>query len=166
MPYLGLNFMHSLILKYGVRYNYMEKKDFKILIVDDEELIRETLKEAFEDEEYSVITASGGDEALEIVRSVPIDFVLTDIKMPKGDGIELLDNINMMGSTQTKVVLISGFSEYSRKEVVSRGAFDLYAKPFKLAEIMAFVNDIFEGKKPNPDKEKVLDQGDIDKFFD
>lgn len=69
----------------------------KILIIDDEKSIRSTLKEILEYEKYQVDEAKDGEEGLEMLSKTDYNLVLCDIKMPKMDGIEVLDKILEMG---------------------------------------------------------------------
>jgi YesN/AraC family two-component response regulator len=79
----------------------------KLLIIDDEKSIRKTLREILEYEKYHVDEAADGTEGLSMVQKEKYDIILCDIKMPKMDGIEVLDKI-MQLSSDTPVVMISG----------------------------------------------------------
>ena len=85
------------------------REDFNILIVDDEEELVASLKTNFELEGYRVFTAFGGYDALEIVNSEEIDFVLSDIRMPEGDGEMLLKKLQFSNPEIPVVLIISGF---------------------------------------------------------
>ena len=82
----------------------------KILLVDDEEGIRKVLGISLTDSGYQVFTASNGEEALEIFKKEPVTIVLTDIKMPGMDGIDLLKEIKK-DSPETEVIMITGHGE-------------------------------------------------------
>ena len=64
-----------------------------VLVVDDEELLREIWQEQFSSEGFKVLTASSGDEGIEQIKNNKIDIVVTDLKMPKSSGIKLLEYI-------------------------------------------------------------------------
>jgi len=66
---------------------------YSVLIVDDEAGIRESLREIFEDEGYEVFTAEAGEEAIQMIDSIPVDLVFLDIWLPDRDGIEVLEDI-------------------------------------------------------------------------
>lgn len=100
-----------------------------ILVVDDEELIRETLGDLLELENYDVTLARDGVEALEIFSHKKIDLVLTDIRMPQMDGIELLKNIKLL-RPQTQVLLMTGYADVTPSEAMQWGASGLIRKPF------------------------------------
>ena len=120
-----------------------EHKNFNLLIVDDEEGIRKALRRNFELEGYNVITADSGNKALEIIRSNKIDFVISDIRMPDGDGEMLLIEIKKMNPEIPVVVLITGFSEMTRKDALSKGAFDLLFKPIDIELLDKYIEDQF-----------------------
>ena len=102
-----------------------------ILLVDDEEGIRKVLSISLEDCGYRVSTAQNGEEALRIFRQVQPQIVLTDIKMPGMDGIELLQRIKEE-SPDTEVIMITGYATVEvAREALGKGAFDFIAKPFK-----------------------------------
>ena len=100
----------------------------KVLVVDDEDGVRNTLSEFLEKKGYEAISASGGEEALEKMKAAP-DIVLLDIMMPDTNGMEILNKIKEM-SPSTDVIMITGLIEHevgleSRKQ----GAFEFVTKP-------------------------------------
>ena len=103
----------------------------KILVVDDERAIRSTLKEILEYENYSVVDAADGMEALELVKNDQFDVILLDIKMPRMDGLEVLEEI--LKTCDTPVVMISGHGTIETAvEAIKKGAYDYIAKPLDL----------------------------------
>lgn len=112
-------------------------KDFEgktVLIVDDEQEIRELLKDEFEYYGAVVLEAANGKIAAEILEKQPSDFVVTDIRMPGGDGIELLRTIK--ARTQSIPVLVmSAFSDISKNEANQLGADAFFSKPFNLEKL-------------------------------
>ncbi|MCB0390645.1 MAG: response regulator [Bdellovibrionales bacterium] len=101
----------------------------KILIVDDEEDLRELFSQVIKMAGHEAIVASGGKEAFELFQKNKIDAVLTDIRMPKGDGVELLVNIKDK-FPETPVFIMSGYNDYSLEELLDMGASKVYVKPF------------------------------------
>lgn len=92
----------------------------KILVVDDEVGIRESLKKILEKEGFSVETAANGDEAFKVVRRGDIDLLITDIRMAGMDGVELLKVCKSV-SPFTEVIIITGYASVDtadRKSVV------------------------------------------------
>ena len=107
-----------------------------ILIVDDEIDLRDALEFEFEMMELKVLKASGGIEALEIIKKGPrIDLVLSDIRMPKGDGIELLKAIRKLDPKIPIVAMITGFSNMPDAKLLQFGATKVFHKPIKIEEV-------------------------------
>lgn len=116
----------------------------KILIIDDEKSIRKTLREILEYEKYQVDEAADGSEGLALIQKDKFDIVLCDIKMPKMDGIEVLDKI-MQLSTDTPVVMISGHGNIETAvEAVKKGAFDFIAKPLDLNRLLVTIRNAMD----------------------
>ena len=102
----------------------------KILIIDDEKSIRNSLKETIEDEGYEVDVAEDGPTALAMVEKEKYGVIFCDIKMPGMDGIEVLDKLMDMG-VDSAVVMISAHGDLETAvECIKKGAFDYIAKPF------------------------------------
>ena len=108
----------------------------KILIVDDEKSIRNSLKEILEMEEYQVDTAENGTEALEKADKEKFDTIFCDIKMPGIDGIEVLTTLIERG-VETPIVMISGHGDISTAvDCIKKGAFDFIEKPLDLNRVL------------------------------
>jgi two-component system, NtrC family, nitrogen regulation response regulator NtrX len=108
----------------------------KILVIDDERSIRNTLKEILEFEKYTVDLAEDGFKALELIQVNDFDVVLCDIKMPGMDGIEVLQKIEELKS-DTPVVMISGHGNIDTAvESIKKGAFDFIEKPLDLNRLL------------------------------
>jgi DNA-binding NtrC family response regulator len=107
----------------------------KILIIDDEKSIRNVLREILEYEKYEVEEAENGPDGLEKVKEGNIDVILCDIKMPRMDGIEVLEKLLPM--TDAPVIMISGHGTIETAvEAIKKGAFDYIAKPLDLNRIL------------------------------
>ncbi len=114
----------------------MADRDATILLVDDETAHLKTLERVFSKEDYDVITAEDGDEALEIIRSQSVDLVITDLKMPGTDGMELLKLVQTI-QPEAEVILMTAFGTVERAvEGMKQGAYDFVSKPIKRAEIL------------------------------
>ncbi|MEM6320372.1 MAG: sigma-54 dependent transcriptional regulator [Bacteroidota bacterium] len=101
----------------------------KVLIVDDEQSIRRTLREILEFEKYDVEEASDGLECLVKLKRAKFDVVVMDIKMPKMDGMDALERIQLL-APDTPVVMISGHANIDTAvDAVKKGAFDFISKP-------------------------------------
>jgi DNA-binding NtrC family response regulator len=116
----------------------------KILIIDDEKSIRKTLREILEYEKYYVDEAPDGIEGLTLIKKEKYDIVLCDIKMPKMDGIELLEKV-MEFSADTSLVMISGHGNIETAvEAVKKGAFDFIAKPLDLNRLLVTIRNAMD----------------------
>jgi two-component system alkaline phosphatase synthesis response regulator PhoP len=111
-----------------------------ILIVDDEEDIRTILSEHFEDQNFNVVTAEDGQDGIEKLESNNIDVILSDIKMPRLDGIEFSKKAKGLKS-HVPIFLITAFSEYTEKDILAIGVEAIVFKPFDIDEIVELVND-------------------------
>ncbi|MEQ8550328.1 MAG: sigma-54 dependent transcriptional regulator [Cyclobacteriaceae bacterium] len=116
----------------------------KILIVDDEKNIRDTLKEILDFEKYETFEAADGEEALKVLLSEKIDVTLCDIKMPKLDGIELLEKVTQEG-VDTQFIMISAHGNIETAvEATKLGAFDFIQKPPDLNRLLIAVRNALE----------------------
>lgn len=107
----------------------------RILIIDDERAIRNALREILEYENYLVDEAEDGATGIELVNKESYDVILCDIKMPKMDGIEVLENIQK--TTDAPVVMISGHGTIETAvEAIRKGAYDFIAKPLDLNRLL------------------------------
>ena len=88
-----------------------------VLIAEDDELLRATLSEIVGSEGYAVFEAANGDEALEIIRSEPVDVLIADLHMPGKDGVTLVSEIDPV---RPAVIIFSAFSLYSPSKVIEQ----------------------------------------------
>ena len=116
----------------------------KILVVDDKENMRKVLHSAFVARGLDVDAAAGGEEAVQKLAATGYDVVVTDLKMPRVDGMQVLREAKRR-SPQTEVIVITAYGTIeSAVEAMRLGAVDFVTKPFKLAEIEAKVNRLLE----------------------
>ncbi len=114
----------------------MTKEKQRILVVDDEQTVRDFLQKALENAGYDVITASDGREALDKVSQFDISLVLLDIIMPGLDGYEVLEHMRQY--EDIPVIMLSGIGEETTKiDTLTLGADDYIAKPFSVGELLA-----------------------------
>lgn len=115
----------------------------KILVIDDERSIRNTLRDILENESYKVDDAENGIEGLKLVNSKKYDVILLDIKMPKMDGIEVLEHI--LKVTDAPVVMISGHGTIETAvEAIKKGAYDYIAKPLDLNRLLTTIRNALD----------------------
>jgi two-component system response regulator PilR (NtrC family) len=125
----------------------MEKYKGRILIVEDEKSMREVLKILMEGEKYEVVSASDGLEGLSYITNDIFDLVITDIKMPKVGGFELLKKVKEI-SPDTIVIMITAFGTTEAAiDAMKLGAYDYINKPFKIDEIRLIVEKALEKKR-------------------
>jgi two-component system response regulator HydG len=111
----------------------------KILVVDDEEMIMNIMTRKISRSGYEVVSANGGNPAFNIIEQDSISLVLTDINMPDGDGLTLLNKIKSKFSEMPIVILMSGYSNVTKEKAIELGAIDLISKPFLPQTIMDII---------------------------
>ncbi len=115
----------------------MTDKKRRILVVDDEQMVRDFLRKALETAGYTVVTASDGQEALEKMSQFDVGLVLLDIMMPGLDGFEVLDRMRQY-EENIPVIMLSGIHEATTKvDSLTLGADDYITKPFSVEELLA-----------------------------
>ncbi len=119
----------------------------RILVVDDEGRNREFLKELLEVEGFDVETAKDGQEAIEILENMDFDLVLTDLKMPRADGLSVLEGLRRI-NPQTVAIVFTGYGSIDTAvKAVKLGAYDYITKPLKIEEIMLVIQRALEHRK-------------------
>ncbi len=114
-----------------------------ILVVDDEKYIVQMLSDAFEQEGMEVGTALNGEEALAYVRQNSVDLVITDIMMPKLDGISLFYEMRKIDPF-IQIIIITGYPSIQNiMEMLEAGASDFIIKPFDIAKLKQIVGENF-----------------------
>lgn len=111
---------------------------FKVLIVDDEELIAETLCEIIEDfGNYSTIAICQPQNVLEFLKKEEIDLIFSDVRMPRLDGVALFKQLKENLETMPPFIFMSGFSDLDEKSAKELGARDILNKPldYELLEV-------------------------------
>ncbi len=108
----------------------------RVLVVDDEEIIRNSLQRVLKEAGYDVVTAANGQEALDKMSQLKIKLVLLDIKMPGLDGFQVLDLIRK--SSNVPVIMLTAVKEVTTvRDTLSLGADDYVRKPFHTRELLA-----------------------------
>jgi two-component system response regulator PilR (NtrC family) len=115
-----------------------------VLVIDDEEIMREILEALLAREGYEVRLAPGGAEGLDVVRSVPVDAAIVDVMMPGMDGLAVLDEIKRIDE-DIPVIMITAFASVETAiAAMKRGAFDYITKPFKNDEVLVVLGNAVE----------------------
>ncbi|MCK4778489.1 MAG: response regulator, partial [Actinomycetia bacterium] len=118
-----------------------------ILVVDDEEGMRLGLTKILEKEGYRVTTAANGEKALNLMERISFDLVISDLKMPKYSGIELLKTINKINTGSPLIIITAYASLESAIEAIKERADDYLVKPFGREELVNTVRRVIEKRK-------------------
>ncbi len=132
----------------------------KVLVVDDEQSMRDFLAIMLKKEGHDVVTAGNGDDALKAVQAEIFDLVISDVKMPGIDGIGLLKTVKEV-SAETVVIMITAYATAETAvEAMKLGASDYVIKPFKIDELKLIINNSLE--KRHLRKENILLKREIE----
>src|SRR6187431_2002688 len=118
-----------------------------ILVIDDEEIMREILETLLTREGYDVRLASSGAEGLELARATPFDAAIVDIMMPGLDGIATLDELKRIDEDLAVLIITAYASVESAIAAMKNGAFDYITKPFKNDQVMVVVRNALERRR-------------------
>src|SRR5205814_5301571 len=118
-----------------------------ILVVDDEEIMREILETLLGRVGYAVRTAASGTEGLELARTLPFDAALVDIMMPGIDGIATLDELKRIDEDLAVIIITAYASVGSAISAMKSGAFEYISKPFKNEEVLVVVRNAMERRR-------------------
>ncbi|MEZ5360077.1 MAG: response regulator [Candidatus Zixiibacteriota bacterium] len=118
-----------------------------VLVVDDEQIVLSLVEDTLTDEGYLITTTSSPDEAIELAKSNTFDFLLTDIRMPGMNGIEMARELRAIIPT-IGVIFMTGYANLdTAKQAIKEGAYDYIMKPFELSEIRQALERAVEKKK-------------------
>ncbi|HHT9136890.1 MAG TPA: sigma-54-dependent transcriptional regulator [Candidatus Wunengus sp. YC60] len=138
-------------------------EDGKILVVEDQDAMRESLVIAFKDEGYQVEGVASGEEAIQRLNNNVYDLVVTDLKMKKVEGLEVLKAVKA-ANPSTEVVLITAYGTISTAvQAIRDGAYDYVTKPFRHQEILRVAKKAIE-KKSLKDRVRYLEGEIRDKY--
>jgi len=116
----------------------MADEKHKVLIIDDEPQITRVLKTTLSSHGYSTRTASDGDDAVQVMKEWPPDLVITDLRMPNMDGLQLCRHLRSRSQVPIIVLSVRG-EERTKVEALDAGADDYVTKPFSTNELLARV---------------------------
>ncbi len=119
----------------------------KILVIDDQQSIRKTLREILEYESFEVDEAEDGQKGFDMFNKESYDLILSDIKMPKLDGIEFLEKVMASGNPDVPIIMISGHGNIDTAvDAIKKGAYDYIPKPVDLNRLLVTVRNAMEKK--------------------
>jgi CheY-like chemotaxis protein len=133
-------------------------KDATVLVVDDEEALRRFLAFDLRRKGFNVLEAANGRDALALVLENSVDVVVSDVRMPGGDGVELLDNIKNYHPGIPVVMFVTGFADLTLEEAYDKGADAVFTKPFDRNELLSSINKAITSKDELWGVQEVLDQ--------
>lgn len=122
-----------------------EKAKFKILFVDDSEDLLEVFQEVLSSEGYTVETATSGNNALGYLQNNTVDLIISDVRMPDGDGLHLAKNLP---NPKTDIIFMTGYLDIDPKDFQQTGILDLIKKPTKIETVIAIIESIRRGTHP------------------
>ena len=123
----------------GHQSNLNLKESVPILIVDDEEMMRNLLQKILKREGYKTLTAANGKEALQLMEKNEVDIVISDLKMPEFDGFALLKELKQTHPHVGVIIMTAYGDTYTVKDALLLGADEYITKPFKSHEITLVV---------------------------
>jgi len=124
-------------------------KKKKILVTDDEPGYQEVLRDEFRMADATVLTAGNGSQALDILKNEDICAIISDVRMPGGNGIELLDRVKTKNEKTPIVMLITGFADLEPEDGYDKGAEAIFSKPCNLDQL---VEAIYRASLPEKER--------------
>jgi DNA-binding NtrC family response regulator len=116
----------------------------RILVIDDEEMVRQTYRMTLELSGHEVVEAASGDEGIEKYRQDPADLVVTDIKMEPKGGLAVIRELKA-DHPDVKVIAITGYDPSALDEAMDQGAVRVFTKPLKMSELTDAIAELLGG---------------------
>ena len=134
----------------------MKPQNSTILVVDDEPMIRDILSEWIEFKGHRVLRAENGAEALRVVEANRVDLILSDIRMPVMDGVQMLKHLGTASNHIPSVIFVSGVTDIAPREAYDLGVEALLAKPFTDEQILGAIRRVLTSRaelwaRPGPE---------------
>ncbi len=123
------------------------RRNASVLVIDDEEIMRDILGTLLEREGYSVRLAANGQEGLDLAKSLPFDAVIVDVMMPGLDGLQVLDELKKHDEELPVLMITAYASMESAISAMKKGAFDYITKPFKNDEVLVVLQNAIERRQ-------------------
>src|SRR5919106_2118707 len=123
------------------------RRNASVLVIDDEEIMRDILGTLLEREGYSVRLAASGQEGLDLAKSLPFDAVIVDVMMPGIDGLQVLDELKKHDEELPVLMITAYASMESAISAMKKGAFDYITKPFKNDEVLVVLQNAIERRQ-------------------
>jgi DNA-binding NtrC family response regulator len=123
------------------------RRNGSVLVIDDEEIMREILQTLLEREGYAVRVAASGQEGLDLARALPFDAVIVDVMMPGVDGLQVLDELKKQDDGLPVLMITAYASMDTAIKAMKLGAFDYITKPFKNDEVLVVLQNAIEHRR-------------------
>ncbi len=136
----------------------MENRPVKILIVDDDEVYRDVLKDAIGEADTELSVAASGEEALELLEASPFDILITDLNMPGIDGLTLLKKARQLYPDILTLIITGYGSLESAVEAIRCGAYDYIQKPFRIDEVSVSTRNAIEKVRILRERQALLEE--------
>lgn len=133
----------------------MYKSEFKILIAEDDDIVRDVIVKFLTGEGYPVIVASDGTAALKLLRMEDVKLVLSDLRMPGADGMEILRSAIQMNPGIAVVLLTAYGTLDTALEAMKEGAYDYIVKPFVMQQLLLVVRNAYRMASLMEENEKL-----------
>ncbi|MEO0903030.1 MAG: response regulator, partial [Bacteroidota bacterium] len=125
----------------------------KILIIEDDTAFSQMLSRFLTKHEFVVTATITLKEAISQIKATFFDIVLSDVRLPEGDGVSLLSTIKKE-SPQTQIIMMTGYAEVTTAvKAMKKGAFDYISKPFTPESILRIIHDALKDESQNKEKE-------------
>jgi len=143
----GLTHVKERILEYLAVRTLCSLQSARVLVVDDEEIARTNLEYILRKEGHQVDGAANGAEALDMIKAQEYDLILTDLKMEKMDGLQLLESTKQI-APHTEIIMVTGYATVATAvDALKKGAAHYLSKPIKLDELRDTVREIIDKKR-------------------
>lgn len=119
------------------------KKNITVLVVDDEADILELIEDEFKYQGYDTLTAGCGNDAIAILKEKPVDVIVSDFKMPNGNGMTILTHVSQMPK-KPFFFFVSGQADVSNDAAIKAGATKFFSKPFDLEELIKDIEKLIK----------------------
>jgi two-component system response regulator PilR (NtrC family) len=123
------------------------RRNGSVLVIDDEEIMREILQTLLEREGYAVRVAASGQEGLDLARALPLDAVIVDVMMPGIDGLQVLEELKKQDDGLPVLMITAYASMDTAIRAMKLGAFDYITKPFKNDEVLVVLQNALEHRR-------------------
>jgi CheY-like chemotaxis protein len=117
-----------------------------ILVVDDEPVLREILRDILEEAGFKVLEAEGGTKAFSLIQKEQFDCLISDIRMPLGSGIDLIRNLSEWNGKKPKIILMTAYGDIGWEEAKRFNVSKIISKPFEPASIVREVQAVLKEK--------------------